>query len=57
MISTVEAKFKDFQEISRIQMNDGFKHAYFLDKNRFKCLLERGEKFYIFIDDNRGGLE
>ncbi len=34
-----------------IQKNDGFRHAYFLTKERIEKLYKNGEKFYGVFDD------
>ncbi len=37
-----------------IQKNDGFKHAYYLTKERFERLFKNGEQFFgAFTPDNR----
>lgn len=45
------AKEDDFASILHVQKNDGYEHSYYLDKERYDNLLDRGEVFYLLEYD------
>ncbi len=46
----------DFETILKIQKNDGFKHSYYLTRERLKLLSRREETFYLaFLDRKPAG--
>jgi len=56
LINIRKATSKDLNIILRIQKNDGFKHAYYLTRDRFERLLNRGEVFYLAEKETGGPL-
>ena len=43
----------DFAHIVFIQKNDGYDHAYYLTEDRIERLVEAGEKFFVFYNEDQ----
>lgn len=59
MVENITVKaldFEHFKEIIEIQKMDGWRHVYYLTKDRLKELVRRGEVFYgIYLNDKMIG--
>jgi len=48
-----KAKIQDWKTIQHIQKNDGFSHAYYINEDRIRRLLKRGEIFLLAFLENK----